>query len=367
MKHRHQLAGLGNDELLAALSTLVKHDQALTADLLVHLAEIDERQLFAELGFPSLFAYCTEVLGFCESTAGRRIAAARVCRAYPEVLGGVAEGEWSLSVLCALKPHLNQENAGELFAASRRKSIRQVEELLAARFPKADVRDLIRRLPSRPVLEVTPGAGCAANAAPAQVLAIPVGPTRSTARQAPEPLSVDRFGLHFTADSAFLALLEQVRALASYRQAGADLMSLMQAGLEAYRRELEKERFALGRKPRAMREAAGLVKSRGKERHVPAAVAREVYLRDGRQCTFVAEDGRRCGASRFLELDHIDPAAVGGEPTAVNLRLRCRTHNQLHARNYFGTKKVRTAIAHSRRQRAPQHATRSASSSLNSA
>jgi len=43
---------------------------------------------------------------------------------------------------------LNAKNANELFAACARKSDEQVEELLAARFPKPDVRDLIRRLPA---------------------------------------------------------------------------------------------------------------------------------------------------------------------------------------------------------------------------
>src|SRR5450432_2451175 len=148
MGDRYRLEGLRDDQLLAALSAIVGRGNQVTADLLAHLAELDERQLYAELGFPSLWAYCVESLGFCKSSAGRRIAAARVCRQFPEAFTRVANGELQLSVLCALRPHLSAENASELFVVCSRKSYEQVEEVLAARFPKPDVRDLIRRLPA---------------------------------------------------------------------------------------------------------------------------------------------------------------------------------------------------------------------------
>jgi hypothetical protein len=59
-------------------------EMGFAADLLAHLAECDERRLHLDLGFASLFAYCTKSLGFCEATAWRRITAARVCRRFPE-------------------------------------------------------------------------------------------------------------------------------------------------------------------------------------------------------------------------------------------------------------------------------------------
>ena len=150
MSARYRLGSIGDDELLAALSGLVRREHDLMSDLLAHLAELDERRLYLDLGFTSLFAYCTEALGFCKSSAARRIAVARTCRKYPEAFARVARGELQLSVLSLLGPHLNAENAAELFEGCRHQSCEQVELLLAARFPKSDVRDLIRRLPARP-------------------------------------------------------------------------------------------------------------------------------------------------------------------------------------------------------------------------
>ncbi len=147
MKGRYCLGRLGNEQLLAALKVLVQQENELTSDLLAHLAELDERKLYLELGFPSLFAYCTESLGLSESSAGRRITAARVGRRFPEVFAAVARGELNLSILCTLNPYLNQENAAELFGACGGQKRQQVEEILAARFPKPDVRESMRRLP----------------------------------------------------------------------------------------------------------------------------------------------------------------------------------------------------------------------------
>ena len=150
MSNRFRLLGVQNTELLAGLSQLVRQGNELTGDLLAHLAELEERRLHLQLGYPSLFAYCVDALGLSEGSAGRRVAGARVCRRFPEAFELVARGDLHLSALCGLAPHLTSQNATELFTACCRKTRRQVDELLAARFPKPDVREQIRRLPTRP-------------------------------------------------------------------------------------------------------------------------------------------------------------------------------------------------------------------------
>ena len=383
MSDRYQLVALQDEQLLAALSVLVRRENDALSDLLAHLAEVDERRLYLELGFPSLFAYCTEVLGFCKSSAGRRIAAARVCRRYPEAFARVARGELQLSVLSVLAQYLSSENAAELFEACSTKSYEQVELLLAARFPKPDVRDSIRRLPTRSG-SCTPDIGSDSHARPGtasadtgdlrempSASAPPVSEAKppNAARERVEPLSADRFGVHFTADAEFRELLEGVRELASHALPRGELLPLMKRALAAYRRELQKSRFGIGAKarragaaPRAVSSRIGANRSRVSEpfrqeaekkrtRYVPVAVARAVYLRDGGCCTFRSEDGRRCGARRFLELDHIEPWADGGESTACNLRLRCRAHNQHAARLHFGGARIREAVAEARREK----------------
>jgi 5-methylcytosine-specific restriction endonuclease McrA len=379
MNDRCRLGGLGDVQLLAGLAALVRRENDCLSDLLAHLAELDERGVCVARGYSSLFAYCTEAFGFCKSSAGRRIAAARVCREYPAAFTRVANGELQLSVLCALRPHLNAENASGLFAACSRKSYEQVEELLAARFPRPEVRDLIRRLPEPRV--GTPDMGSKqTEAQPVELesraprtdaLAEPAVPLVSQLqgerprppahRGAVKPLSAERFSVNFTADAAFRDLLEEVRSLFSHTEPKGDLMHAMKRGLEALRTELLKKRFGVGREPRRVRlkpnearEASessehqtasrfGTTEGVKRTRHVPAAVAREVYARDQGRCTFCAADGRRCGERRLLQLDHVIPHAEGGAATAVNLRLRCQAHNLHTAREHFGREYVRAA------------------------
>src|SRR5450755_415186 len=234
MGNRYRLVGLKNSELLAELSELVQRSNAISAEELAHLAELEDRMLHLELGFPSLFAYCVEALGMSEGAAGRRVAAARVCRRFPKAFERVARGDLHLSALCALSPHFDPRNASELFEACRRKTRRQIEELLAARFPRADVREQIRRLPVR--AHETAGVDQGA-----------------PWRREIEALSGDRFGVHFTADAELRELIERARALASHRLPKGDLASLIKLVLETFVQHEEKRRFAVGRKPRAAR------------------------------------------------------------------------------------------------------------------
>src|SRR6187431_2007913 len=334
-QYEYRLKSLADNELLAGLSSIVGRRNQITAEFLAYLAELDDRQIFLDLGFASLFEYCVEKLGLCESTAGRHIAAARVCRNHPEVFALVASGALHASALSLLRKHLTPENAAELFELCAHRSARKVEELLAARFPRPDVRDLVRRLPTRAGLapdverasekmptEVAP---CEQTAAPLKAFVASPSREPSTAlgaaeaARAPEtpkpgrfePLSADRFGVHFTADAGFRELLERVRGLAGHRLPSGDLMTLLKRGLEAYERELTKERFAVGRKPRRSRGVAPAPSSAPSEselsapdlvkpelappdpsnldtqstpkpnpnpkRHVPAAVARAVF------------------------------------------------------------------------------------------
>jgi hypothetical protein len=270
MKEQYRLAGLGNHELLRRLSELVRQGNELTAELLAHLAEVQERRLHVDLGFSSLFAYCTEALGFSESAAGRRIAAARLCQRFPQVFELVACGELHLSALSALGPYVNDANATELFDACRRKSRRRVDEILAARFPKPDLPEQIRRLPTpRLVQQQLPAVPTSLTAeVPGPSLAISVAtptpipherltsspvnpvPVSQPARQkAIEPLSSERFGVRLTIDSEARDLLERARALASHRLPNGDVASLFKLAMRSLVRELEKERFGIGRRP----------------------------------------------------------------------------------------------------------------------
>ena len=74
-------------------------------------------------------------------------------------------------------------------------------------------------------------------------------------------------------------------------------------------------------------------------RLIPAMVRRIVWQRDRGQCSYVSPlTGQRCDCRRGLEIDHKKSFALGGKHELENLRLLCRSHNQLHAIEVFGEK-----------------------------
>ena len=75
-------------------------------------------------------------------------------------------------------------------------------------------------------------------------------------------------------------------------------------------------------------------------RHIPAAMRHEVAARDGHCCSFVSDDGHRCGETRGLQFDHIAPIALGGGTTTDNLRLLCSGHNRHEAAKRLGVENV---------------------------
>jgi hypothetical protein len=72
-----------------------------------------------------------------------------------------------------------------------------------------------------------------------------------------------------------------------------------------------------------------------RSRHIPAKVKRDVWERDRGRCAFVGPEGP-CEQTGRLEYHHVVPFAVGGEATADSIQLRCRSHNQHEAAQYFG-------------------------------
>jgi hypothetical protein len=78
-----------------------------------------------------------------------------------------------------------------------------------------------------------------------------------------------------------------------------------------------------------------------RSRYVPQVVLREVYARDGAQCTFTSPAGHRCSERGNLEVHHVRAFALGGEATVDNLKLLCRGHNGFFADKDFGAAHMR--------------------------
>jgi hypothetical protein len=142
----YALRHLGDGALVCATRELVAQDRSLTAALLAHLAEVDARRLYVPAGYPSMHAWCVGELRMSEDAAAKRIQTARLARRFPDLLPRLAEGRLHLSGVVLLAPHLAPENAGELLEAATGLTKAAIERLLAERFPRPDVPDLVMAL-----------------------------------------------------------------------------------------------------------------------------------------------------------------------------------------------------------------------------
>jgi hypothetical protein len=66
--------------------------------------------------------------------------------------------------------------------------------------------------------------------------------------------------------------------------------------------------------------------------------------RDGLQCAFVGEDGRRCTETAFLEIHHVEAWARGGANTCSNGKVFCRAHNAHEAVREFGAEHMERCV-----------------------
>ena len=345
---------LPDDTLLAELATLVATDRQTTAALLAHLGEVDERKLYLPAACASMHAYCTRILHLAEEVAYKRIRAARIARRFPVIFDAIADGRLHVSGVVVLAPHLTDANVNDVLAAASHRSKAELEELVARLAPRPD-------LPER--MERVPDAGDAGDANEALQL------DPDPARQPPDPdpalrpldpdpppgriqaRAPDRYGLQVTIEGATRDKLLRAQALLRHRNPSGALAEVLELALDALLEKLEKQKFGKTSRPRK-------AKARGEAadpRHVPNEVRRVVTERDGEQCGFVSDDGVRCTERGFLELDHRTMVCRGGQPTAEEMRWRCRPHNQYEAERLLGADFMRAKREQARERRDRAH------------
>jgi hypothetical protein len=380
------LSDLSDDELIRGLQGSCAESQRVTARTIAYLIEVEERQLHLRAACSSMFDFCLRRLGMSDSEAFRRLAAARLVKRFPALLGRIERGELHLSAVVLLRDHLTEENFDELVTQAAGKTKRELAELLARVAPRPDVPSTIRKLPPASSGDMALSA-CGTTPTDTSSQEPPKNPMRvaAAAHAQVEPLSPDRYKVQLTAGVELRDKLERARDLMRHRNPTGDLAVVVERALDLLLAKLEKERLGKTTRPRSgagpasaataagdttegnqanAANAANVVDGPNERREakearatstetppgakardphacahrpaIPRAVRREVFARDGEQCTFVDPAGNRCPARTLLELDHVRPWSLGGSNDASNLRVTCRAHNQLLAEQELG-------------------------------
>lgn len=260
------LKHLTNKTLLSDTKSLAAQYRALTTRLLHHLKEIERRRLFSDLGYGSMFEYVVKELGFSETSAIRRLHAARLLADIPEIESKIENGSLNLTNLSmALHVIRNEEIKDE---ETKKEIIRTIENSTKKQCEEK---------------------------------------LKSFARDVPPPPK--DLILRITISENCKTYVEDLKALLAHRKLSlADFYEVIfKTALEKFR----KEKFCLTNK----RETTSK-----NPRYVTAALKKAVYERD-RVC-------QKCGSNYALEIDHRKPFALGGKTELSNLRLLCRSCNQ---------------------------------------
>lgn len=299
------LSRFTNQELNHKIQYFVREERRATVEVLRLLREIERRMVYAELGYPSLFSYCTGELGYSEAAASRRIEAMRAMRDVVEIEKKIESGELSLSAVAqarvAIRAH-ERETKVKVTAEQKKSVILQLSGLSKRAAEKVLVRELPVTLSTQPI--------------PERPLA--TGGTRVT--------------LDLTQEE--MAVIEDLRRLQNKTQSTKDLL------LNLAKKELAKKKRERGEAP-LIRESKQTIKAitppAEETGHFSASVKRLAWQKAESQCEYVSPAGHRCEARHRLEFDHRKPLALGGESSIQNVRILCREHNVFQAVRKLGT------------------------------
>ena len=333
-----ELTTLSNTALLSTLDIAWTAGNRALAKMLTYLGEVERRGLYVEMACSSMWAFVERRFGLTGGSAHRRLTAAALVRRFPVILARVEQGDIHLESLCALKDVLTEANVDALMAATAKKTLREVQHIVACLAPKPDVSASIRKLPQKaPPMASAPSAPSAPVQSESPGSLFATAPRSEHARPRVEQLSEVRHKVQLTVSSETREKLERARDLMKHRNPSGDLEVVFDRAMDALLEKLEKQRHGKTSRPQKTVRPS-------KPGNIPAAARREVFARDGEQCTHVDAQGSRCGCKSFLELDHSLPRARGGADNASNLRVLCRPHNRMAAELLLGKDYVASRI-----------------------
>ncbi|MEI8345945.1 MAG: HNH endonuclease signature motif containing protein [Pseudomonadota bacterium] len=283
-----KITELTDSNLLEQTSLLVKKEKEFTLQILKHLQEIDRRRLHCDLGFSSMFTYCTEHLQYSPSEAQVRISAMRLMKSSVESEKAIASGE------------LNHTSAGLIGDFVRRQ-----EKEIGIKLTPSQKEQIIMPLLGKSTREVE----------------------RQLQKIDPHPQKIK---IEISDEAAIL--LDEYKKKFGHHSDDEILIKI-----------LKKELAAQTPTPKRIERQTTVV-AKTDTRTIAAAVKRKILERSQGQCENISPiTGKRCQEKRGLEYDHVRAFAkfTGGAPSAEdNLRLLCKKCNQRHAIVSFGIKKM---------------------------
>lgn len=319
------LTQFSNEELISRMEKLVRTERKITHLILLHIVEIEDRKLYAKLGYDGMYSYLTKGLGYSESSAYRRLQSARLLRKVPEIAVKIEEGKLNLSQLTQVQKFSKEQ------AQSGSPSLTTFATLA-----------VLEKIENKSTFETE------------QVLAIEFNRPVQI-HESVKPQKDDSMRIELTLTKEQFAELEQAKSLLSHVcHKGSWSDAIAQLAKEFNRKKLSSSKVgkdkinlidakvaaepkATQSHPKQITQSFAAKKSREIKRprqYIPVDTKRALFKKSNGCCEYIdKKTGKRCDSKYQLQIDHIQPWARGGSNQLENLRILCRTHNNFVFKN----------------------------------
>lgn len=319
------ISSLSDNEVINNFRKLALREREMTLGVMVYLSEIEDRKLYLNEGYSSLFDLCRRGIGYSESESVKRIRGAKVLMEFPEARAVFERREISLSVLSSLRGVITKDNKNEILIGIPGLS-KEAAGAFLAKFKAPTLKPVLEKV--IPMIVSKPE--------PVKSILVSVSePSSTVAERAPVP-GEEVFKLQFSVKKDVMSKIARARELLSGKYPkGVSLENLLGEVLEDFIDRKDPARKVI----KENKTGAATDK-----RHIPVNIKYKIFKDSNCQCSY-EKGGVRCSARWGLEIDHKVPFAKGGRTGISNLRLLCRAHNQLMAEQEFGKEHIRNAIA----------------------
>ncbi len=342
-----------------ALTSHPLHEKALLlaqdyrrveVSLIEVLIQIQSGRVFEQLGYTSLYQYCVSALKLSEAQALALIAVARKSQEVPALKQKLEAGEIHLSNARRIVPLLTSANQDEWLQKAATHTQRELEREIAKVNPLATT--VFERV--KPI------------AAERSELRVGISLELEKMLEEVKDLESQRCRKNITLEEALFALTstylkrndplrraerrnlgtkpavpQKGEAARNCRQnIGSEAVGSEPVAGQAARTQAIGMQLLPGVRPVPVQQAPGVrpvsvdsgisvpAKRNGRRLPIPAAILHQVHLRDGRRCTFICSDGRRCDQRRWLSVHHLTPVEMGGQHSLGNLVTLCESHHR---------------------------------------
>ena len=312
------LKAFSDGELISQLKNSVTQEREILTKVLKLLRKVEQRKLYLARGYASLFDFVRLELGYSEAAAMRRINAMRLIKEVPQVEEKVAKGSLSLTV------------ANQIQSYFRRENIKRKQE----KKPNLSPQDK---------LELTKKMEGASSRQCEKTLAS-LSPESVLPKEKQRAITEDKVLLQIVADQGFMKKLEKLKQLTRHQNSQGELVKVLDKALTLALEKMDPEQREARREKRKAKMNKldkpipfPAQKVKVLHRRIPQKTRDRVWVRDKGNCQYIdTQTGKKCGSESYLQVDHIQPFALGGGHEESNLRLLCGKHNRYFSIKTFG-------------------------------